>query len=162
MPHDLVSCSPWLRRGAPALLLGAALLLGGCEAVDRVRMKLIGITVDQPEPETAEWVLKQALLAASDKDEQRGWDNFQKMLHSSERTTNALRGWYQGNWPRMRKQAPLYLDSEGRFVLRDLRVQQNEGVDFFVESKIRDLPTPCSVYIDHNNNNVWRIKRCSL
>lgn len=151
------------RLAAVALcLVAGALLLPGCEAIDKARMRILGVTVDQPEPETAEWVIKQALMAAADKDEERGWANFQKMLHTSERTTNALRGWYQGNWPRMRHQTKLYLDDQGRFVLRDFKIQQNEGIDYFVENKVRDLPTPCSVYIDHNNNNLWRIKRCSL
>ncbi len=144
---------------AVALLLAS---LAGCEVVDKARMKLLGVTVSNPEPETAEWVIREALLAAKDKDEERGWQRFQKVLHSQERTTNALKGWQQFGWPRLRRQVGLYLDDQDRFVLRDFRTMQNDGIDFFLENRERDLPTPCSVYLDFANNKHWRIKRCSL
>jgi hypothetical protein len=134
----------------------------GCEAVDKARMKLVGVTVDHPEAETAEWVLAEALQAAVDPDAEKGWERFQQVLHSQERTPAALASWQQFGWPRLRKQARHYLDEEGRFVLRDFRNQQNEGIDFFLENRTRELPTPCSVYLDYANNKLWRIKRCSL
>ena len=134
-----------------------------CETVDAARMKLFGINVCNPEPETAEWVMMEAVLAAKDKDEERGWERLQKVLHSSERSPNALRGWQDGNWPRMRRQVKDYLDEQGCYTLRDFRKQQGErGIDFYFENKSRDLPTPCAVYKDENNNMLWRIKRCSL
>lgn len=145
-------------------LLACALVFSctACETIDKARMKLFGITVTNPESETAEWVLREALYAAADKDEEKGWERLQKVLHSDQRTTNALRGWHEHNWPRMRKQAHLYLDDQGTFILRDFKVQQNGGVDYFVENRHRDMPTPCAVYIDPANNGLWRIKRCSF
>jgi hypothetical protein len=134
-----------------------------CESVDKARMKLFGIKVCSPEPETAEWVINEVVQAAKDTDEERGWVRLQKVLHSSERTPNALRGWQDGNWPRMRKQVSNYLDDQGCFTLRDFRTQQGDrGIDFFVENRQRDMPTPCAVYQDENNNRLWRVKRCSL
>jgi len=143
-------------------MLLAAIVGSGCETIDKARMKLFGVTVDNPERETAEWVLKEALHAAADSDEERGWAKFQTLLHSSERSPNALRGWQSHGWQRMRKQAKLYLDDQGRFTLRDFKPQTNEGIDFFVENRYRDMPTPCAVYIDRANGELWRIKRCSL
>ena len=146
-------------------LLAAALfvvLLGGCEAVDKARMKLLGVTVSDPEPETAEWVLREALLAGIEPEEEKGWERFQKVLHSQERTVAALNSWRQFGWPRIRKQAKNYLDDDGRFVLRDFRTLQNDGIDSFLDNHTRELPTPCSVYMDYDNNKLWRIKRCSL
>lgn len=158
-----MSAALLLRRGATAALLTVlAVGLGGCETVDKARMKLFGVQVCNPEPETAEWVLREALLAASDKDEETGWARFQKVLHSAERSPNALRGWREGSWKRMRNQHALYLDDNECFTLRDFKLQQNDGIDFFVENRHRDLPTPCAVYLDHNNNKLWRVKRCSL
>lgn len=145
-----------------AALVGALAALPACETIDKARMKLIGVTVDQPAPETAEWVLKEVLMAAKDPDEERGWERFQKLLHSQERTTNSLRNWQQFGWPRMRRQANLYLDEHDRFVLRDFKIMQNDGIDYYLENRQRDLPTPCSVYLDFANNKHWRIKRCSL
>lgn len=146
------------------LAIGLALLatLVGCEVVDKARMKLLGVTVENPEPETAEWVLREVLMAAKDPDAEKGWERFQKMLHSQERTNNALRGWQQFGWPRIKRQAHLYLDDQNRYVLRDFKVMQNDGIDFFLENRERDLPTPCAVYLDYANNKHWRVKRCSL
>ncbi|MSQ82537.1 MAG: hypothetical protein EXR77_06420 [Myxococcales bacterium] len=143
--------------------LAITLLAGsGCETLDKARMKVLGVTVDKPEPETAEWVIHQVLLAAKDPDEERGWEKFQKLLHSQERSTNALKGWQQFGWPRIRRQANLYLDEHDRYILRDFKTMQNDGIDFFLENRQRDLPTPCAVYLDFANNKHWRIKRCSL
>ena len=143
------------------LIVGCSML--GCETIDAARMKLFGITVCQPEPESAEWVLMEAVQAAKDSDEERGWERLQKVLHSSERSPNALRGWHDGNWGRMRRQANNYLDEQGCFTLRDFNKQQGDrGIDFYFENKSRELPTPCAVYKDENNNMLWRIKRCSL
>lgn len=150
------------RAALLVLVLCTLPCLTGCETVDKVRMKLFGIVIENPERETAEWVLRETLMSASDPDEQAGWARFQKVLHSDERTTNALKGWHSGNWPRMRRQASYYLDEQGRFILRDFRIQQNDGIDFFLENRFRDLPTPCAVHRDINNNGLWRIKRCSL
>ena len=137
--------------------------LCACDTVDKARMRIFGVHVCAPAEETAEWVIAQALAAASDPDEEHGWSAFQKMLHSSERTPAALRSWREGSWARMRRQAGLYLDSSKCFNLVDFREMQGEvGFDYFVANRQREMPTPCSVYLDPNNNNLWRIKRCSL
>ena len=148
---------------ACVFLLFAFALLPACDTIDKTRMRIFGIHVCAPEDETAEWVLAQALAAASDPDEERGWLAFQKLLHSSERTPAALRSWREGNWSRMRRQTNLYLDADKCFNLVDFREMQGEvGYDYFVANRQREMPTPCSVYTDPNNNNLWRIKRCSL
>ena len=58
-----------IRRAALALAL--LLLLGACDSIrttiDKVRLKTIGITVSDPDPETAEWVLMNAIEAAREK-----------------------------------------------------------------------------------------------
>ena len=151
---------PLVARLLAALCVLAA--ASGCEVVDKARMKVLGVTVENPEPETAEWVLREVLMAAKDPDAEKGWERFQKMLHSQERTNNALRGWQQFGWPRIKRQAHLYLDDQNRYILRDFRVMQNDGIDFFLENRERDLPTPCAVYLDFANNKHWRVKRCSL
>lgn len=147
----------------PVLALLAGLFLPSCEAADKARMKLVGIKVCDPEPESAEWVLMEAVKAASEKDDDKGWDRLQKVLHSSERSTNALRGWHEGNWKRMRAQMSNYVDDQGCFTLVDFKAMQgNVGIDYYVKNKTRDMPTPCAVYQDENNNKLWRVKRCSL
>ncbi len=145
------------------LLAFACVAASGCDTIDKTRMRIFGLHICAPEEETAEWVIAQALAAAADTDEERGWLAFQKLLHSSERTPAALRSWREGNWSRMRRQVNLYLDSSKCFNLVDFREMQGEvGYDYFVANRQREMPTPCSVYLDPNNNNLWRIKRCSL
>ncbi len=153
MPGILACCLSFLTIGA----------LGGCDTFDKTRMRIFGVHVCAPEEETAEWVIAQALTAAADPDEEHGWAQFQKMLHSSERSPAALRAWREGSWARMRRQTNLYLDASKCFDLVDFREMQGEvGYDYFVANRQREMPTPCSVYTDPNNNNLWRIKRCSL
>ncbi len=154
-----------------ALLLAAATLLGGCDMVgktiDKARMKVLGVTVTDPAPETAEWVLKEAIESAADENEERGWERFQKVLHSDERTPNALRGWYDHAWKRMRRQAKDYINPDGSFKLVDFKEIMRSaggtaGIEYFIESHKKQMPTPCAVYYDDNNGGKWRIRRCSL
>ncbi len=163
-----------VRRPAFALAvltLFFSLPLSGCdmvaETVDKIRVKVLGITVCEPERETAEWVLKRALDAATEKNADRGWERFQKMLHSSEQSPNALRGWYTMGWKRMRRQAKDYLDPDGCFKIVDFKKVMSSrqllvGVDYYIESHKKEMPTPCAVYIDEEKGGKWRIRRCSL
>ncbi|MBP46510.1 MAG: hypothetical protein CMH53_01065 [Myxococcales bacterium] len=148
------------------------LLLGGCDSIrttiDKVRLKTIGITVTEPDTETAEWVLMNAIEAARDKNEAAGWQKFQHMLHSSERSVAALRGWYTGAWPRMRKQIDHYdINGDGSFKIVDVREMTRSaggiaGYEYYIVSKKKEMPTPCAVYKDEENGEKWRIRRCSL
>ncbi len=160
----------WLSRIALAVML--ALTLGGCQSikltVDKIRMKTIGITVCDPEKGSAEWVLNEALEAARDDNAERGWERFQKVLHSSERSPNALRSWYTGAWPRMRRQANDYnIDNDGCFKIINLKEMVKSiggiaGLEFYIVSKKKEMPTPCAVYLDEEHNDAWRVRRCSL
>lgn len=174
MPLPTHDSRPRFRSVSPLMKvasLAVVLSLGGCEMIgetwDKVILKVFGLTVCEPERESAEWVLKRALDAAVEKDGEKGWEQFQKILHSSEQTPNALRGWYTMGWKRMRRQAKDYLDSDGCFKIVDFKkvmTSRNElaGVDYYVESHKKEMPTPCAVYIDEEKGDKWRIKRCSL
>ena len=160
----------WSRR--VSLLLAVVLGLSGCDSlrftIDKIRMKTIGITVCEPTPQSAEWILKEAIEAASDKNEERGWERFQKVLHSSERSPNALRSWYTGAWPRMGRQVADYdLDGDGCFKIVNVKEMQKStgelaGLEFYIESRKKEMPTPCAVYLDEKMGDAWRIRRCSL
>ena len=153
-----------------AVIIGVLLAtatLGGCETIDKVRLKTLGITVSDPEVESAEWVLMQAIKAAQDKDKERGWEKFQRLLHTSERSNNALQGWLRSGWPRLRRQVDDYVDEDGSFRIVDLKKMDTStgklaGIDFYIVSHKKENPTPCAVYIDQKKGNRWRIRRCSL
>ncbi len=147
--------------------LMASTMFCGCETIDKIRLKTLGITVSDPEVETAEWVLMQAVEAAQDKNAERGWEKFQRLLHTSERSTNALQGWLRGGWPRLRRQVDDYIADDGSFRIVDLKKMDTStgelaGIDFYIESRKKENPTPCAVYIDKKKGNRWRIRRCSL
>ena len=145
------------------LVLALPVTLTACDSVEKVRMRVLGLHVCAPPEESPQWVLARALAAANDPDEERGWADFQQLLHTSERSPAALRGWREGNWARMRRQSGLYLDAEKCFDLVDFREMQGDvGDEYYVANHARDLPTPCAVYLDPDNHNQWRIKRCSL
>ncbi len=153
------------------VMLLAAAGLTACDTVgktiDKARMKIMGIEVLDPERETAEWVLRQAIDAANNSNEEEGWERFQKMLHSDERTPNSLRNWYDNGWKRMRRQAKDYLAPDNSFKLADYKEIMSStgelaGVEFFVVSTKKEMPTPCAVYRDAEQEDRWRIRRCSL
>lgn len=154
-----------------SVFLAAAVLLSGCEAIqetaDKARMKLFGVVVLDPPKGSAEWVLKEVVDSALDKNEERGWERFQVVLHSEERTPNALRSWYDHAWKRMRRQMPDYVEPDGSFKIVDfkkmmLNVGGLAGYEFFIESRMKEMPTPCTVYIDEASGGEWRVRRCSL
>ncbi len=135
--------------------------------IDKARMKIMGIEVLDPERETAEWVLRQALDAANNENEEEGWERFQRMLHSEERTPNSLRNWYDNGWKRMRRQAKDYLGPDNSFKLMDYKEIMSStgelaGVEFYIASAKKEMPTPCAVYRDAEQEDRWRIRRCSL
>ena len=155
----------------PVAALAVALSLGGCEMIQetvyKIQLKIIGETVCEPDRETAQWVLKRALEAAVVKNQEQGWERFQNVLHSSEQSPNALRGWYTMGWKRLRRQAKDYLDDDGCFKIVDFKKVMSSrdelaGIDYYIQSRKKEMPTPCAVYIDKKKGDKWRIKRCSL
>lgn len=154
------------------MLMATLLLASGCDSLkstlDKARMKLVGVTVTNPERESAEWVLKQAIEAARDKNAERGWEKFQKILHSSEQSPNALRGWYTGAWKRLGRQVEDYILEDGvSFKIVDYKevmssTGQLVGLDYYIVSRKKEMPTPCAVYRDDEKGGKWRIRRCSL
>ena len=160
-----------LRTALPALLSLLLPALSGCDYISEVatqaQIKVFGITVCDPDKESAEWVLMKTLQAMNAKDPEKGWEDFQKLLYSSERTLNALRGWRQMTWKRLRKQRDHYLDEDGCYkIVKQRKIESSrgklQGLEFYVQSKYKDMGTPCAVSRDKGNKGRWRIKRCSF
>lgn len=156
---------------AIGLLALAMPLLSGCDyaenTITQARIKVLGITVCEADRESAEWVLMQTIKAMRAEDSEAGWEDFQKLLHTKERSVNSLRGWRQMTWRRMRKQRDHYLDADGCYKIVKLRKVESsrgdlQGLEFYIESKHKDMGTPCSVYKDDDAKGKWRIKRCSF
>lgn len=162
---------PTLRHLTATGLALALLGLTGCDYVSEqatlARIKLLGIEVCEPTRETAEWVIMETLKAMNNKNSEAGWERFQTMLHSKERNPNSLRGWHQMGWRRMQKQKDHYLNDDGCYKIVKVRKIESsrgelQGVEYYIESKKKDMGTPCAVYKDEERGDRWRIKRCSL
>ena len=125
----------------------------------------IGTTVSEAEEGTPEGTLHQAMTAALDKDAERGWRAFRKLLHSEEHNNIALRDWETLRFKRMRKQVHLYVSSEDpvTFEVRRIEERPNGAQRVFIyNSGNPENPTPCQLLIDEKQGGRWRIKYCSL
>ncbi len=132
-----------------------------------IKMKLgIGTDISSPDEGTPEWVVQQALAAAAESDEEKGWDRFARLLHSEQRYANSLKQWRAFKFRDFRKRVQNYVkDAKGPTYTIMRWVEEGEKGDtltIFVESNKTDMPTPCTVQIDDNLKGLWKITRCSL
>lgn len=146
---------------AALLVGGLALNVGGCKEVD----KLITETIDDPDPESPEWVVQQAIMAAMEKDEPTGWKRFRGLLHSGQtKSLKSEKSWRQMNFAAFRRKVPLYLKDKTKPVYE---LEYTEDFDdgakkLFITNNRSDVPTPCQLEPDPAAGNKWRIVRCSL
>ena len=75
----------------------------------------ITTTIDDTDPGTPEAVLYDALTAALEKDEAKGWKAFRSLLHS-EQLSSAIseKTWRTMNFSTLRRKARLYLEDDGK------------------------------------------------
>jgi len=141
----------------PGLIAVLGVSAGSCQ---KVKMKLgIGDKVTNPDPGTPEAVIQDVLRAASDPDEEAGWERFSALLHSAEHDSPvALNDWRTMKFPAIRKKAGYLLDDRSAFsfVIMDRR-EEPPSLILLVKNSQSDLPTPCKLRPDPNANNAWRV-----
>lgn len=144
------------------LLLGVSLMLAvsvmlGCA---QVKMKLgIGEKVTNPAPGTPEAVLQEVLRAASNPDEEAGWERFSTLLHSAEiESPQAMTKWRTMNFPAIRRKVEYLLEDKAAatFVIMDRR-EEPPSLILSVKNSQSDLPTPCKLRQDPSAGNAWRV-----
>ena len=151
-------------RVAWALALVAVLLCAaGCQQVRR----LAGIhtTIDAPEPGTPEAVLFDALSAAIEPDEAKGWKAFRALLHSDQLASAiSEKTWRTMNFSALRRKARLYLEDDGKPIYKLAYTEDiaPAGLKLFIYNEKSEVPTPCTVNPDPQRANAWRISICSL
>ncbi len=134
----------------------------GCKKVQRL---LPPKTIENPEAGTPEAIVQEAIKAAMTKDEAEGWKHFRSLLHSSELESPASeKNWRQMNFATFRRKVPLFLEDPSKPVYKMQYYEETaDGMyKVFVINSKSDVPTPCGVKRDANNNDEWRIKMCSL
>ncbi len=143
----------------------AALLLTSVGCQDVRRMAGITTTIDDPDPGTPEAVLYDALTAALDKDEAKGWKAFRSLLHS-EQLSSAIseKTWRTMNFSTLRRKARLYLEDDGKpaYQLAYTEDVAPASLKLFIFNEKSEVPTPCTLKPDPAQNNAWRISLCSL
>jgi len=119
--------------------------------------------VRECDPESPEGVIQRAILAAMNPDEEKGWQQFESLLHSSQLIPNALTSRRQLNFPAMRRKVSLFLVEEGKPYYKWAYAEEpDEGVIKVFVHNPKSMPTPCYLAMDPEADNKWRIKSCSL
>lgn len=148
----------WLVVAVMALALAA----GGCRFV---KTKIgLGDQVVDPGAGTPEKVIQDVLRAGLEKDEEKAWLMYSKLLESEQVSPASLQNWRQFKLGSLRKKVELYLDDKEKVSYTiDRQVEEEDGsLTIFLRNLKSDMPTPCTVMKDPKANNEWRIKRCSL
>ncbi len=125
----------------------------------------IHTTIDAPEAGTPEAVLYDALVAAIEPDEAKGWKAFRGLLHS-EQLSSAIseKTWRTMNYSTLRRKARLYLEDDGKpaYKLAYTEDVAPSSLKLFIFNEKSEVPTPCTLKPDVTQNNAWRISLCSL
>ena len=147
-----------------ALALTALLLCtAGCQQVRR--MAGIHTTVEAPEAGSPEAVVFDALAAALDPNEPKGWKSFKALLHSDQLASPiSEKTWRTMNFSALRRKARLYLEDDAlpTYKLAYTEDMAPAGLKLFIFNEKSEVPTPCTVHPDPQHNNAWRISMCSL
>jgi len=135
----------------------------GCQQVRR--MAGIHTTIDAPEAGTPEAVLFDALAAAIEPDEAKGWKAYRALLHS-EQLSSAIseKTWRTMNYSTLRRKARLYLEEDGNLSYKLAYSEEvaPASLKLFIFNEKSEVPTPCTLKPDAAHNNAWRISLCSL
>ncbi|MGM0575452.1 MAG: hypothetical protein ACQEXJ_06950 [Myxococcota bacterium] len=112
-----------------------------------------------------EAVIAEAIQAALEEDEAKGWRQFEALLHSGQKLApHSLQNWREFNFSSFRRKVDLYVkdDAEG-VAFEVVRVDELPGdrVKLFIRNE-KSSPTPCTVKKDPEADGAWRIHNCSL
>ena len=156
-----------MRQQMKALVWTLALLtlfvgftLEGCRKFKT--MTGIGITVEEADPGTPEATVQAVLQAGMERNPDAGWEQYAALIHSSQHNPQSIRNWKQFNYSALRKKVGNYLKDPNKlsFVIKEEKEGEDGTVTLFLESKLSDMPTPCTVQKD--NDGSWRLTKCSL
>lgn len=157
-----------MRRLALAFSLAFLALLvtttTGCKDIQRM---LPARTIENPDPDSPEYVVQQIIKAAMIDDFEQAWKAFRPWLHSQQLAqVSSELNWKQFNFSAMHRNVKrLYLDDPTKPIFKvDYKdeIKDDEEVKVFVVNKLSDMPTPVLLTRDPAANNQWRVRQCSL
>jgi len=126
----------------------------------------IADTVVNPDPGSAEAVVQELLAASIDENAERGWEAFQVLLHTQERSSRgAMSSCRKIYWPGFRRKAEFFLVDPSNTTYDILEDRAGETDDYrkiFIRNIASDQATPIPLKRDRNHHDSWRIAACSL
>lgn len=143
-----------------AAVLVALVAVAGAAGCQKIRSKIgMGTTISSPDPGTPEKVIQDVLKAARMSDEADGWVAFSMLLHSQESSSPAaMNEWQTMRFPTMRRKVDFLLVDKAALVYK-LMDKREEGKELkvYVNNSQSDMPTPCTLRRDPEQNNAWRV-----
>ncbi len=87
------------------------------------------------------------------------------LLHSKQlKSVASERNWRNFNFQTTRRKYKLYLEDDEKPVFKFGYMEEDldGGVAIYIRNEKSDMPTPCTVRPDPEQDNKWRITKCSL
>ena len=143
-----------------SLLLLSVALLGatGCEMCQKY---LPAAEIDNPEEGSPEYVVRQLIIAAMEKDTSKGWPKFRAYLHSSQLESPASEStWRKMNFEAFHRSVHLLLEDPSKPIFkRDYtETLDDRRIKLFVVNKGSEMPKPFLLVKDPQANDEWRLK----
>ena len=126
----------------------------------------IGDPVVNPDPGTAEALIRDLLKAATESNKEKSWQAFQILLHVQERSSRgAMSACRRTYWPGFRRKAEFFLTEPAKMVYEILDDRPGETESYrkiFIKNLASEQPTPIPLKRDSSQQDAWRIAVCSL
>ena len=138
--------------------------LGGCRKLKN--MFGIGDSVVDPEPGTAEAVVRDLLAAGTNQNREQGWEDFQRLLHTQELgSRGAMSACQRTYWPGFRRKAEFFVTDPAKLeyeILEDRPGETDNYRKIFIRNVASDQATPIPLKRDPGHQDAWRLAACSL
>lgn len=146
-----------LRAILIALLVFLSFSLPGCREAQR-KMG-IGVVIENPDPAGPEAVVQNVLRSALAKEEEAGWQEFAKLLHSDEANSpRALQYWREYKYRGIRKVAPFLVEDRASVKFRELDlISEGNTLIVKVKSSNSDTLASCRLRRDATARDQWRV-----
>jgi hypothetical protein len=142
------------------VLLVSSFALAATPGCQKIKTTLgLGETVSDPAPGSPEALIQSVLKTARMNDEAEGWEAFVDLLHSQETASPAaMNQWQTMRFPTIRRKVDLLLVDRSALIYK-LMDKREEGKDLkvFVQNSQSDMPSPCTLRLDPERGNSWRV-----
>ncbi len=138
----------------------AVLMAGSALSCQTVKRRLgISETIRDPAVGTPEKVVQDVLKAAANPDDEEGFLQFSRTLHTEETEAPiAMKGWKEMKFPSIRRKADYFITDKATTSYKLLyRSEEGSNLLLFVVTSQSDYPTPCRLKKDPAQGNAWKV-----